>query len=102
MSITVQLDLPEALLREAKASGLLETQSIIDMISTELRRRKAAAELSQLLNEIRDQPGEPMSMEEIQAEVDTVRAARRGREAWSLTRIRLSPGHCGVLFMPRS
>ena len=81
MSITIQLDLPEALAREAQAKGLLESQSMTQLISAELRRRKAAAELDQVLNEIRSQPGEPMSTEEIQAEVDAVRAERRAREA---------------------
>jgi hypothetical protein len=81
MSIMIQLDLPEALAREAQANGLLESQSMTDLISAELRRRKAAAELGKVLNEIRSEPGEPMSMEGIQAEVDAVRAERRGREA---------------------
>ena len=81
MSITIQLDLPEALAREAKATGLLESESMADLLTTELRRRKAAAELNKVLDEIRAQPGEPMSMEQIQAEVDAVRAERRAREA---------------------
>jgi hypothetical protein len=80
MSITIQVDLPEALLKEAKASGLLESESMTELISTELRRRKAAAELNQILDEIRRQPGESMKMEDIQAEVDAVRRAKRARE----------------------
>ena len=81
MSITIRLDLPEALAREARAKGLLESQSMTELLSAELRRRKAAAELDQVLNEIRSQPGEPMSMEDVQAEVDAARAERRAREA---------------------
>ena len=81
MSITVQLDLPEGLVNEAKASGLLESRSLSDLLSTELRRRKAAAELDHVLETIRSQPGEPMSTEDIQAEIDAVRAAKRAREA---------------------
>jgi len=81
MSVTIQLDLPEALVKEAKANGLLESAPIGDLLVTELRRRKAAAELGKVLDTIRDQPGEPMTMEEIQAEVDAVRAERRAREA---------------------
>ena len=81
MSITIKLDLPDALVNEARANGLLESASVGDLLATELRRRKAATELNKVLEGIRAQPGEPMSMEEIQAEVDAVRAERRAREA---------------------
>ena len=81
MSVTLQLDLPDALVKEAQASGLLESAPIGDLLTLELRRRKAAAELSNVLEGIRAQPGEPMTLEEIQAEVDAVRAERRAREA---------------------
>lgn len=81
MSITIKLDLPDALVNEARDNGLLESASVGDLLATELRRRKAAAELNKVLEGIRAQPGEPMSMEEIQAEVDAVRAERRAREA---------------------
>ena len=81
MSVTIQLDLPDALVREAQANGLLESAPIGDLLVTELRRRRAAAELGKVLDAIRAQPGEPMTMEEIQAEVDAVRAERRAREA---------------------
>ena len=81
MSVTIQLDLPEALMKEARANGLLESAPIGDLLVTELRRRKAAAELGNVLDAIRAQPGEPLTMEEIQAEVDAVRAERRAREA---------------------
>ena len=81
VSITIQLDLPDALLSEARANGLLESASMGGLLATELRRRKAAAELSQVLDGIRAQPGEPMSGEEIAAEVKAARAERRAREA---------------------
>lgn len=81
VSITIQLDLPDALLNEARANGLLESASMGGLIATELRRRKAAAELSNVLDGIRAQPGEPMSEEEIAAEVKAGRRERRAREA---------------------
>ncbi len=81
MSVTIQLDLPDALLKEAKANGLLESEPIGDLLATELRRRKAAAELKNVLDGIRAQPGEAMTTEEIQMEVDAARAERRAREA---------------------
>jgi hypothetical protein len=85
MSITVHLDLPEALVKEARANGLLESASMSELLETELRRRKAAAELNVILEGIRAQPGEAMSDDEIQAEVRAARKERRAREA--------SPGH---------
>ena len=81
MSVTIQLDLPDALLKEAKANGLLESAPLGDLLATELRRRKAAAELQNVLEGIRAQPGDPMSEEEIQAEVNAGRRERRAREA---------------------
>jgi hypothetical protein len=78
---TMRLDLPEALVKAAQASGLLESAPIGDLLAAELRRRKAAADLGKVLDTIRAQPAEPMTMEEIQAEVDAVRAERRAREA---------------------
>ncbi|MHB8524413.1 MAG: hypothetical protein ACYDH9_27140 [Limisphaerales bacterium] len=81
MSIKIELDLPDALAKEARASGLLESKSMTDLLSTELRRRKGAAELNQVLADIRAQPGEPMNPDKTWAEVDAVRRERRAREA---------------------
>jgi hypothetical protein len=81
MSITIQLDLPEALAKEAKATGLLESVCMTDLLTTELRRRKAAAELNGVLEGIRAQPGEPMSEADIAAEIKAARRERRAREA---------------------
>ena len=78
LSITVHLDLPDALAKEAKASGLLESSTMTELISTELRRRKAATELSGVLDQIRSEPGEEMSMDDIQAEVEGVRSKKAG------------------------
>ena len=80
MGITIQLDLPEALAKEAKATGLLESESMTDLLTTELRRRKAAAELKDVLEGIRAQPGEPMSEADIAAEIKEARKERRARE----------------------
>lgn len=80
MSITIQLDLPEALAKEAKATGILESASMTDLVTTELRRRKAAAALKDVLEAIRTQPGEPMSEADIAAEIKSARKERRARE----------------------
>lgn len=81
MSVTIQLDLPDALVKEARDNGLLEADRIGDLLTTELRRRKAAGELNRVLEKVRAQPGEPMSEDEIQAEVKAARRERREREA---------------------
>ena len=81
MSITIQLDLPEALVNEARANGLLNSAPLGDLLAAELRRRKAAAELNQVLDGVRSQPGEPISEQDIAAEVKAARRERRAREA---------------------
>ena len=81
MSITVQLDLPDSLIADARNNGLLESAHLGDLLVEELRRRKAAADLDKALREIRAQPGEPLSMEEIVSEVKAARRERRAREA---------------------
>ncbi len=81
MSVTIQLDLPDALVQEAKANGLLESERLGDLLATELRRRKAGAALNAVLDGIRGQPGEAMTPEQIQEEIEAARAERRAREA---------------------
>ena len=80
MSVTIELDLPDALVNEARAKGLFQSDSMGDLVAEELGRRKAAEELEKILAKIRAQPGEPMISEEIQAEIDAYRAERRARE----------------------
>ena len=81
MSVTIQLDLPDALVNEARSNGLLESASVGDLLVTELHRRKAATALKNVLEGIRKQPGEPMSEAEIAAEVKAARRERRACEA---------------------
>ena len=80
MSVTIELDLPDALENEARANGLLNSDAMIDLLATELRRRRAGVELRNVLDQIRAQPGEPMSEAEIAAEVKAARRERRARE----------------------
>jgi len=81
MSITIQIDLPDALVDEARSKGLLESAFMGELLATELRRRRAAADLDHVLNGIRSLPGQPMSEEEVVGVVKTVRRERRAREA---------------------
>jgi hypothetical protein len=79
MSVTIQLDLPEALVKEAKANGLLESRRLGEMLNEELRRERARKDLGRVLKELHSLPGEPMPPEEIQAEIDAVRSLRATR-----------------------
>jgi len=79
MSITIKLDLPEALAEKARAEGLLQGPRLAALLEEEVERAKQSRELIALLDGIRAQPGERMSLEEIQAEVDAVRAEARSR-----------------------
>jgi hypothetical protein len=75
MSATIQLDLPEALINEARANGLLNSAPLADLLVAELRRRKAAAELNGVLEGVRAQPGEPMSETDIATEIYEAKGA---------------------------
>ena len=81
MSVTIQLDLPEGLIQQARQMGLLENHRVAAWLVDEVRRRSAGQELKKAMDEIRSAPGQPMAMEEINAKVKTVRAERRAREA---------------------
>ena len=80
MSVTVELDLPEGLIRHARQMGLLESPRMAELLAEEVRRRNAGQGLKVVLDEIRSLPGEPLTMDEIDAEIKAVRAARRARE----------------------
>jgi len=76
MELTVNL--PDSLANEAKAAGLL-TAEAIEKLLREAVRRKAVDELFETMDRIADANLAPMTMEEIQVEVDAVRRARRER-----------------------
>lgn len=76
MSVTIQLDLPEGLIQQARKMGLLENQRVAELLADEVRRRNAGQELKNVLDEIRSAPGGPLSMDEINAEIKAARAKR--------------------------
>ena len=80
MSITVQLDLPEAIAAEAKAKGLLDPKNLTRLIQREVEAESARRDFFNMVRDLRALPGEPMTMDEIQSEVDAVRAERPARE----------------------
>ena len=80
MTLKLTIDVPNALAQQAKEAGLLNSESVADWLREEVRRRQAAMGLKKVLDKVRGQPGRPMSMKEILAEI---KAERRARETGS-------------------
>lgn len=74
----LRVDLPDGLANEAKAAGLL-TPEAIERLLREAVRRKGVDELFEAADRMAAANIPPMTMQEIQAEVDAVRKARRER-----------------------
>lgn len=79
-TLQLKLTLPQELAKQAKAAGLLKPEAITSMLREQLRRQ-AGEELRVMMDQLADANIPPMSMEEIQAEVDAVRRARKARRA---------------------
>ena len=75
---TVSIELPDELAEEARKQGLLAASAVETMIRDALRRR-AGRELLDAARELATAELPPMTMAEIQREVDAVRAERRRR-----------------------
>ncbi len=80
MSVTIQLNLPEAVAAEAKAKGLLEPQTLTRLIERELANEDDARDFFQMARDVRAVPGKPMTMDEIQEIVEEVRTERAAGE----------------------
>ena len=74
----LRLKLPDTLAEEASKAGLLKPKAIEKLLREEIRRR-AVNELFGAMDRMAAVEGPPMSEEEIQAEIDAVRASRRAR-----------------------
>ena len=77
---TLTIELPDELAEEARTRGLLASSAIEAMIRDALRRR-AGRELLDAAKELAAAELPPMTMAEVQREVDAVRAERRRRAA---------------------
>lgn len=73
---TLTIDLPDNLVKEAKNAGLLAPDAIEAMLRETLRRR-AVNGLFTAADKLADADFPPMTMDEIQEEVNTVRAQRK-------------------------
>lgn len=79
-TLELKLTLPQQLAKQAKAAGLLKSEAIASMLREQLRRH-AGKELQVMMDKLADANYPPMSEDEIQAEVNAVRKARRARRA---------------------
>jgi hypothetical protein len=77
MSVTVQLDLSEAVAAKAKAKGLLDPLQLSRLIEREIDLDAPTRDFRTMVEKMRAHPDEPMTTDEIQAEVNAVRAARQ-------------------------
>ena len=78
-ALTIELELPDQLAEDARNAGLLSSEAIERLLREQLRKR-GVDELLDAAERLAATPDEPvMSLEEIQIEVDAVRAERRAR-----------------------
>jgi hypothetical protein len=80
--IELTLDLPDSVAREAEAGGLLTPAAVEALLRAELRRR-AAERLAEVRARLAAVPLPPMTEEEVEKEIQAVRAARREAHARS-------------------
>lgn len=71
----IYIELPEGLAEEARTAGILEPPQIREILEDELRRRRAAGRLAEIMRRPTDEP--PMSPEEVQGEIDAYRREKR-------------------------
>lgn len=76
---TIQIELPDATAQAAREAGLLTPQALEQLLNDALRRRQAADALLSIADRVAAAGIEPMSTEDIQAEVEAARAERRQR-----------------------
>jgi hypothetical protein len=80
MSRELTITLPDELAADAERLGVLRPEDLETVIRAEVRRR-AADRLGEAMQRLAAVDEPPLSMEEIQAEVDAVRAERRAKRA---------------------
>ncbi|WP_157270152.1 hypothetical protein [Azohydromonas aeria] len=76
---TIQIDLPDATVQAAREAGLLTPQALGQLLHDALERRRAADALLSIADRVEAAGIEPLSMDDIQAEIKAARAERRQR-----------------------
>lgn len=78
-TLEFKLDLPDRLAREVQAAGLLTQKALRELLTDAVRRRAGMALLAGAEKAARS--GKPLSMKQIDAEVKSVRRARKASGA---------------------
>ncbi|MBI2441360.1 MAG: hypothetical protein HYV35_08325 [Lentisphaerae bacterium] len=81
MTVNVTIDLSPAVARRAARRGLLKPDGIGRLIEREIELDKSIPDFRRIVAVLRAQPDEPMTMDEIQAEVQACRDERRSCES---------------------
>lgn len=76
---TLTIELPDTTAQAAREAGLLTPQALDRLLNEALRRKQAADSLLSIADRVAAAGIEPMSMEEINAEVKAARAERKQR-----------------------
>ncbi len=74
---TIQIELPDATAQAARKAGLLTPQALERLLTEALERQQAADALLSIADRVAAAGIEPMSMDDINAEVKAARAQRR-------------------------
>ncbi len=75
----IEIELPDATVKAASDAGLLTPQVLDRLLTDAIRRRQAADSHLIIADGVAAAGVEPMSMEEVDAEVKAARASRRQR-----------------------
>lgn len=75
----IQIELPQKTAEAARKAGLLTPQALNRLLTDAIQRQQVADALLSIANRVAKVGVEPMSMEEIDAEVKAVRAERQRR-----------------------
>lgn len=76
---TIQIDVSDATAQAARDAGLLTPDAMDRLLKDALARRRAGDALLAIAERVREADIEPMTMDEINAEVKAARAERRQR-----------------------
>ncbi len=76
----IHIELPDATAQAAREAGLLTPEALERLLTEALRRKQAADSLLSIADRVAAAGIEPMSMEEINAEVKAARAERRRKQ----------------------
>jgi hypothetical protein len=73
----IEIELPEATAKAARDAGLLTSESLDRLLTDAIKRRQAADALLSIAERVHAAGIEPMSMDEIDAEVKACRTERK-------------------------